>query len=136
MADQKHDKLPSRSGASSAADNARHLQRDLKTLALFIRLYCENRHPDAPKATASIKTHDVKAIVGKDIDLCRDCEKLLAHAFYKRSHCPMNPKPACKHCPSHCYHPDYRARIQEVMRFSGRHMVMHGRLDYLYHLLF
>jgi hypothetical protein len=48
----------------------------------------------------------------------------------------MDPKPACKHCPSHCYHPDYRKRIREVMRYSGRNMVLGGRLDYLYHLLF
>jgi hypothetical protein len=48
----------------------------------------------------------------------------------------MHPKPACKHCPAHCYHPTYRARIREVMKFSGRKMLLGGRLDYLFHLLF
>ena len=66
-----------------------------------------------------MKTHDVQAIAGRAVNLCPECMKLLTHAFIKRTHCPMNPKPACKHCPSHCYHPTYRAQIREVMRFSG-----------------
>jgi len=48
----------------------------------------------------------------------------------------MHPKPACKHCPSHCYHPTYRAKIRQVMKFSGKKMLLGGRLDYLIHLLF
>ncbi|MGB9625281.1 MAG: nitrous oxide-stimulated promoter family protein [Phycisphaerae bacterium] len=116
--------------------SARALRRDLKTLATFIDVYCEHRHGDAEKKRVSLKTHDVEAIAGKPIVLCEACRKLLAHAFVKRSNCPMNPKPACKKCPNHCYHPSYRERIREVMRFSGRKLVLSGRLDYLYHLLF
>lgn len=113
------------------------LNRDLKTLALFIRIYCENKHPDQPKSPARLHTHDLQAITGRaSIELCPACSKLLMHAFVKRSHCPMNPKPACKHCPSHCYHPTYRAQIREVMKYSGRRLLLSGRLDYLFHLLF
>ena len=109
---------------------------DLKTLALFIDLYCKNQHAADDRQPVSLKTHDVDQIAGKAISLCPQCTRLLAHAFVKRSYCPMNPKPACKHCPSHCYHPTYRQQIQEVMKFSGRKMVLGGRLDYLLHLLF
>ncbi|HOW17472.1 MAG TPA: nitrous oxide-stimulated promoter family protein [Phycisphaerae bacterium] len=116
--------------------NLRALHRDLKTLAIFIDVYCEHRHVHAEKKRVALKTHDVEAIAGKPIVLCEACRKLLAHAFVKRSNCPMNPKPACKKCPNHCYHPSYRQRIREVMRFSGRRLVLSGRLDYLYHLLF
>jgi hypothetical protein len=105
-------------------------------LALFILVYCRHKHPEADKKPAALHTHDVKAIAGRDVVLCAECAKLLAHAFVKRSYCPYDPKPMCKHCPSHCYHPTYRARIREVMKFSGRHLVLHGRLDYLFHLLF
>jgi hypothetical protein len=112
------------------------IRKDLKTLALFIRVYCKHRHAEADKSPVALKTHDVTAIAGRELVLCESCGKLLAHAFVKRSHCPMDPKPACKHCPSHCYHPEYRAQIREVMRFSGRKMVLGGRLDYLFHLLF
>ncbi len=114
----------------------KNLQRDLKTLALFIRIYCRHRHPDAPKSMVTMRIHDLKAIAGRDLELCEECRKLLLHAFTKRSNCPMDPKPACKHCPSHCYHPTYRAQIREVMKFSGKKLVLGGRLDYLFHLLF
>ena len=112
------------------------LNRDLKTLALFINLYCRCKHGGLHKEVVSLKTHDVAAIAGRTIILCDDCRKLLTHAYVKRSHCPMNPKPECKHCPNHCYHPTYRAKIREVMRYSGKKLLFGGRLDYLFHLLF
>lgn len=114
----------------------RALHRDLKTLADFIRVYCRSKHPDAFKAPTTLRTHDVEAICGKPLLLCPSCRKLLAHGFTKRTHCPMEPKPACKRCPDHCYHPTYRRQIREVMKYSGRKLVLSGRLDYLVHLLF
>jgi len=111
-------------------------RKDLKTLALFISIYCRHRHADQEKLPFDLKGFDPAAIAGATPVLCSECRKLLAHAFIKRSHCPMHPKPACKHCPSHCYHPTYREQIREVMRFSGKKMVLGGRLDYLFHLLF
>jgi hypothetical protein len=115
---------------------ATEMDRDLRTLALFISLYCRYRHAQEHKERVALKTHDVATIAGREIDLCSECTKLLTHAFVKRSHCPMHPKPQCKHCPSHCYHPTYRQKIQEVMRFSGKKMLFAGRLDYLFHILF
>jgi Nitrous oxide-stimulated promoter len=115
---------------------ANDLQRDLKVLTLFIGLYCRHRHGQAAKQPASMKLCDISAVAGRDVLVCADCAKLLKHAIVKRTYCPIHPKPQCKHCPSHCYAPEYRAKIQEVMRFSGRKMVMSGRLDYLLHLLF
>lgn len=112
------------------------LHRDLKTLANFIFIYCKHKHADEPKSSVVLKTHNVSAVAGRSMYLCPSCAKLLGHAFIKRSNCPMNPKPACKNCPSHCYHPTYRSNIQTVMRFSGRKMLFSGRLDYLFHLLF
>jgi len=112
------------------------LQRDLKTLARFIDIYCRGRHADAPRAPVMMKTHDIEAIFGRPLSLCDSCRKLLMHAFVKRSACPMAPKPACKHCPKHCYQPVYRAQIREVMKYSGRRLVLSGRVDYLFHMLF
>ena len=114
----------------------KRLRRDLKILARFIGIYCDSRHADRDKSPVQLETHDLQAIIGRPLSLCPSCARLLAHAFYKRSNCPLAPKPACKHCPDHCYHPTYRARIREVMKFSGRKLVLSGRLDYLLHLLF
>jgi hypothetical protein len=112
------------------------LARDLKTLARFIEVHCTHKHPDAEKESVALPGFDMDRLAKPGLALCPDCRKLLAHAFVKRAHCPMHPKPACKHCPNHCYHPRYRAEIREVMKFSGRHLVLHGRVDYLAHLLF
>ena len=112
------------------------LERDLRTLIRFVQVYCRDHHADEPTRGVLLKTHDVRQLAGRPVDLCPRCEKLLAHALVKRSHCPMDPKPQCKHCPKHCYHPTYRDQIRKVMAYSGRHLVMRGRLDYLVHLLF
>lgn len=112
------------------------LRRDLKTLALFIRIYCDDLHADRERERVVMRTHDVAALAGREVILCAECRKLLMHAFVKRSSCPLDPKPMCKHCPQHCYVPAYRQQIQQVMKYSGRKLVMHGRVDYLLHLLF
>ena len=41
----------------------------------------------------------------------------------------------CKKCETQCYHGDYKAKIREVMKFSGMYMIKHGRVDMLYHYL-
>ena len=126
--------IPVLAGPAQALDPK--LRRDLKTLATFIEIYCEHHHKDSPRQTATLRTHDIRQLTGHDISLCPQCTQLLTHAFVKRSHCPLSPKPACKHCPAHCYHPRFRVAIQNVMRFSGRNLILRGRLDYLIHLLF
>jgi len=113
----------------------RVLLRDLKTLARFVSVYCTRLHVEAPKSPVSLKGFDLITITGSPVDLCRDCAKLLAHAFVKRTHCPFDPKPACKRCPEHCYHATYRDTMREVMRLSGRRLVLSGRIDYLRYLL-
>jgi hypothetical protein len=113
------------------------MRKELKTLAEFIGLYCGKKHAQALRTPViNSSPCDVREIAGEDLELCPDCRKLLAHAFLKRSRCRMDPKPSCKHCPIHCYHPAYRAKIQEVMRFSGPRLLLGGRISYLLHLLF
>lgn len=112
------------------------IARDLKTLAQFIRIYCRHKHADAEKSVPRIKGFDYAELGIKPPEVCGACARLLAHAFVKRAHCPFKPKPACKHCRSHCYQPAYRQQIREVMRYSGRKLVLSGRLDLLFKLLF
>lgn len=112
------------------------LKHDLRTLAGFIRVYCREKHHEESKSIVRVHGCDIEEITGETTVLCPTCAALLQHAFFKRMHCPYDPKPACKHCPSHCYHAQYRAQIREVMKFSGKHLLLSGRIDYLFHLLF
>lgn len=93
-------------------------EKDIRVLETFIGCYCRNRHK-SPKG-----------------ELCPDCTELLRYAKQKREKCPLDPKPTCKHCPVHCYGKAQRARIKEVMAFSGRHLLLRGRLDLLWHYFF
>lgn len=120
----------------SKVGHDRALVRDLKIMVRFVGIYCDNRHKEATRITVRTKPLGVPDAVAGAVELCSECAKLLRHALVKRLHCPMDPKPACKHCPNHCYHPKYREAIREVMKYSGMRMVVTGRLDYLFHLLF
>ncbi|RME40697.1 MAG: nitrous oxide-stimulated promoter family protein [Planctomycetota bacterium] len=111
------------------------LDHDLRTVAEFVELYCHRKHRGAVRERFDTKVVDVDAVLGRRPVLCGECTRLLLHAVVKRLHCPMVPKPACKHCPRHCYHPRYRQRMREVMRFSGTRLLLSGRLRYLTHLL-
>lgn len=113
----------------------RHVVRDLKTLARFIQVYCRGRHRAAARGRVDLKLGGPAADIARGVALCPSCSKLLSHAFVKRMWCPMAPKPACKHCPQHCYHPKYRREIREVMKYSGWRLMLSGRVDYLLHLL-
>ena len=128
--------MPTKISPAQAGQHDRSTRKDLRTLALFVDLYCKHQHASAQRGRFALNTLDVTDITGSEIELCCECRKLLAHAMTKRSHCPLDPKPACKDCPVHCYAPHYRQQIQEVMRYSGRHMVLRGRVDYLLKLLF
>jgi len=111
--------------------------KDQLILMKFVAVYCHDKHAGAlGSRRLDMKILDTKELNDNAPCLCPDCQKLLAHALVKRAVCPMQPKPACKHCPKHCYHPRYRQEIREVMKYSGRKLVLRGRLDYLLHLLF
>jgi hypothetical protein len=109
--------------------------RDMKVLARFIETYCKHQHEGA-KSPFEMKQVDLRSLLHQELNLCDDCRHLLAHGLVMRLKCPHDPKPRCKDCPSPCYAPSYRAQIRNVMRFSGKRLVLSGRLDYLWHLLF
>jgi hypothetical protein len=59
-----------------------------------------------------------------DHGLCTSCEELLRYADRRLELCPYgSDKPTCANCPIHCYRPDPRQRMREVMRFAGPRML-------------
>jgi hypothetical protein len=114
----------------------RKLRRDLKLLALFVRVFCDGQHATAERAPLKLSGYWNPTHRGRPLELCEDCRRLLTHAIVKRTRCPLDPKPMCRHCPVHCYGPGYRDAMRAVMRYSGKRMILRGRLDYLLHLLF
>lgn len=109
--------------------------KDLKVLAEFISLYCHAKHRREKASEVLIPGFLQKR--GRTAEaICPDCAMLLEHGIKKRELCPMDPKPTCKSCHIHCYTAEYRQKIREVMAYSGKRMIMRGRLDYLWHYFF
>ncbi len=109
--------------------------QDLKILALFTSTWCRRRHQE-PRAPLQPAAPELEALGLHRYPLCPACRDFLAYAFARRRHCPLDPKPTCKHCPVHCYRAGHRQQVREIMRFSGRHLLLRGRLDLLWHYLF
>lgn len=109
--------------------------KDLKLLALFTSVYCQAHH-DGSKAALVVADPPLRRLPLHKYPVCADCAAFLRYAFERRLRCPLAEKPACKHCPVHCYKPGHRERVREIMRFSGQHLIKRGRLDLLWHYLF
>ncbi len=109
--------------------------KDLKILALFTTTYCRVHHA-GPRAPLAPDQAALQRLPLRNYPVCRECAAFLHYAFARRLRCPLDEKPACKHCPVHCYKPGHREQVREIMRFSGRHLVRRGRLDLLWHYLF
>lgn len=119
------------------AESALSLQerKDIKILALFTATYCRARHA-GDRGPLVFDAPEWQGLALEPLRLCDECREFLDYAFSRRSKCPLDPKPTCKHCHIHCYRPGHRERIREIMRFSGRHLILRGRLDLLWHYLF
>ncbi len=108
-------------------------RKDLKVLTNFVATFCRAKHEGQ---SPFLLPPELAAISTRPLLLCDECGSLLMYAFEKRRKCPLDPKPSCKHCNIHCYSKEYRAKVREIMAFSGRRMIMRGRLDYLWHYFF
>ena len=92
-------------------------ERERKTLETMIRLTCRDRH-------------------GTKGGFCADCAGLYTYAVKRLDRCPFGAtKPACANCPIHCYRPDMRQRIREVMRHAGPRMIWRHPVLAAFHLI-
>lgn len=109
--------------------------KDIRILARFIQVYCHATH-DRKSSGAVELAAELQPRAGRRTTICPECAELLEHGIKKRSLCPLTPKPSCKKCHIHCYSPTYRQKIREIMAFSGRKLLLRGRIDYLWHYFF
>lgn len=92
-------------------------EREKRIVSQMIALYCK-------------KKHGVKG------GLCSDCAALDAYARQRSDKCPfMETKTFCSNCKVHCYKPEMRERIRDVMRFSGPRMLLHHPVTAVRHVI-
>ncbi len=82
------------------------MAREARTIAAMMHIYCQRKHGS--------RRHE----------LCADCSDLLEYAFMRLEKCPFQEeKSTCVNCKVHCYKPDRRQQIRDVMRFAGPYML-------------
>lgn len=92
-------------------------EREKKVVSLMIRLYCKKKH------------HTKNG-------LCEACNKLDEYAKLRSDKCPfMETKTFCSNCKVHCYKPEMREKIKEVMRFSGPRMICYHPILAIRHVI-
>ena len=109
--------------------------KDLKVLLQFTAVYCGAKH-DGDRSVITTNESDLQKLPLQKYPVCNECREFLLYAFERRLRCPLEEKLLCKHCPVHCYKPEYREKVREIMRFSGQYLIMRGRLDLLWHYFF
>ena len=111
---------------------SKKVDMDIKVLYMFIQVYCEKKHGSVEKASWEPSEEFQHSWILSQHLLCKDCRDLVEYSSNRRRLCPLDPKPTCRKCKIHCYKGNYRSRIREVMRFSGKHFlkfaIRHGLL--------
>ena len=97
------------------------IEHEQRTVRRMIEIYCQHKHGNRDRE-------------GTDT-LCGECQELLDYAMLRLSHCKYGEdKPACVNCPIHCYKPDKRREIAQVMRHSGPWMLFYSPIMTVRHL--
>lgn len=92
-------------------------EREKRMVSQMIALYCRKKHHTRG-------------------DLCPQCAALDAYAKMRADKCPfMETKTFCSNCRIHCYKPDMRTKIREVMRFAGPRMILHHPVAAIRHVV-
>ena len=91
-------------------------ESEKRVVGQMIKLYCRKKHHSR--------------------ELCSACSELLDYANQRVNKCPfMETKTFCSNCKVHCYKPEMRERIREVMRFSGPRMIFYHPYLAIKHLV-
>jgi len=105
-------------GARRNALDRGRLRREWRTIEAMIGITCRHRHGGGRRA------------------LCPECAGLLGYAHERLVRCPFGEgKSTCARCRVHCYRPEMRERVRDVMRFAGPRMLARHPVLALLHLL-
>jgi len=93
------------------------LRYKIKTVEVMIRMFCRAHH-------------------GSREELCPECAALFIYVRQRIEHCPLKDKRiVCSDCTIHCYHPEQREKIIQVMQYSGRKMIFRHPILAIRHLV-
>ena len=81
-------------------------EKEKKLIPVMIGMYCHGKHGMRRE------------------DLCEECKVLTEYALSRLEKCPFKVnKKFCSFCKIHCYKPDMREKIRDVMKWAGPRMI-------------
>ena len=81
-------------------------EKEKKLIPVMIKKYCHGKHGTRGEG------------------LCEDCRALTEYALFRLEKCPFKVnKKFCSFCKIHCYKPDMREKIKDVMKWAGPRMI-------------
>ena len=95
-------------------------QKEQYVVEEMIRLYCRKKHPKEKRQEGQM------------------CPSFFLSDYAKQrsQKCPfMEEKTFCANCKVHCYKPEMREQIRQVMRFSGPRMLLYHPVLAIWHLV-
>lgn len=93
------------------------MKREEKTIGAMVGIYCHGLHGTRGK-------------------LCPDCTDVFEYALKRLDKCRFQAdKPSCGNCPIHCYKPDMREKVKDIMRYSGPRMLYRHPVLALFHFI-
>ena len=94
------------------------VEHEKEVIKLMIEIYCKKKH-------------------GTNNCLCEECQELLDYAHFRLSHCKFGDnKTTCGKCKIHCYKKDMRAKIKDVMKFSGPRLIIYKPSELIKHMFY
>lgn len=94
----------------------KHIEHEKKIVSLMIQIYCKKNHHCS--------------------ELCEECQDLQQFAYKRLNACPYQEKKSfCAHCPTQCYTKNYKERMKNVMKFSGKYMLLINPLLFFQHAI-
>ena len=91
------------------------IAEEKKVVEQMIRLYCRKKEGNG--------------------EMCPKCRELLEYAHARLDRCRYGEgKPTCKKCPIHCYRPEMKERVRNVMRWSGPRMMFYHPVAAIKHI--
>ena len=85
--------------------SAQRVEREKYTIRVMVEMYC-NKHHNSKRG-----------------ELCPSCQAVYEYATFRIDKCVFGvEKPACTHCPVHCFRKDMKEEIKKIMRYSGPRM--------------
>lgn len=86
-----------------AKKELKHWEQEKKLIPQMVKIYCKGHKHER----------------GED-ELCPECRELLDYSLFRLDKCPFKKnKQFCSFCKIHCYKPDMKVKIKDIMKYSG-----------------